>query len=201
MNIKKTISIIDDEPSVTHSLELMLKQEGYKVLAYNDAPSYINGPRGDDIIITDVRMPKMTGIELLRTIMREKGLHPVILLTGHGDIDMAVTAMKLGAHDFVEKPFSRERILESLASAQESLENRLDVQKEFSKIQQRYISLTDRQKETMKLLSEGLSNKQIAKQLDISPRTVEIHRTLVMERMEAETLSHLIRMAVDLKII
>lgn len=199
--MNNTLTIIDDEPSVLHSLELLFKQEGYKVLSYGNAATFVNGSREGDVIITDVRMPNMSGIELLRRLQQDNNLQPVILLTGHGDIEMAVTAMKLGAYDFIEKPFSKDRVLGSVESALKSALNKINVGYEFGKIQQRYQTLTDRQKETMKLLADGLSNKEIAINLEISPRTVEIHRTLVMERMEAHTLSHLIRMAVDLKII
>lgn len=199
MNTK--ISIIDDEPSVLDSLELLLKQEGYKVCSYPEAESFINASDDGDIIISDVRMPKMSGIELLRKLQDKKSSQPVILLTGHGDIEMAVSAMKLGAYDFIEKPYSREKILNSLESALNHVQKEYFTKQNISRFQDRYNCLTERQKETMKLLAEGFSNKQIANLLQISPRTVEIHRTLVMERMEADSLSHLIRMAIDLKIL
>lgn len=196
-----TIAIIDDDPSVLDSLGLLLKQEGFQVHPFLDAESFLNGQDKEEIIISDVRMPNMSGIELLHRLHDKKSFQPVILLTGHGDIEMAVTAMKLGAYDFIEKPYSKEKILHSLKSALYHTRKKNITQGNLSELQQRYDALTDRQKETMKLLTEGFSNKEIANELHISPRTVEIHRTLVMERMKAESLSQLIRMGIDLKIL
>lgn len=195
------VTIIDDEPTVLHSLGLLLQKVGYEVHTHLDAQSFLNSTLTGDVIISDVRMPNMSGLELLQKLQSENRREPVIILTGHGDVDMAVTAMKLGAHDFIEKPYSKERVLQSISSALETKGQKLKDNKIDATLIDRYNVLTDRQKETMVFLIVGLSNKEIAQRLDISPRTVEIHRTLVMKRMQANSLADLVRMGLELKIL
>jgi two-component system response regulator FixJ len=121
-------------------------------------------------------------------------------LTGHGDIEMAVQALKIGAFDFIEKPFDMERLLASVAAAVEVSANSLKTTLELNELRQRYASLSDRQRDTMHFLVKGLSNKEIAQELGISPRTVEIHRTWVMTRMAAKSMADLVRMGIALGI-
>lgn len=198
--MKPTVSLIDDEASVLDAVGMLLSTNDYTVACYRDARSFLSAPFTAGCIVSDVRMPGTTGLDLLRILQTSKDTRPLILLTGHGDVEMAVQAIKLGAYDFIEKPFSNDRLLtcvaEALLVAATSREETLHLQE----LRERYNSLSGRQRDTMRLLIRGLANKEIAQQLGISPRTVEIHRTWVMTKMSAKTLVDLVRMGMALGI-
>jgi two-component system response regulator FixJ len=145
-------------------------------------------------------MPEITGLDLLRTLRSNGDPRPLLLMTGHGDVELAVQAIKLGAFDFVEKPFSNDRLVtrveEALVASESSLKERI----ELDDLKAKFAALSDRQRDTMQLLIRGLSNKEIGQQLGISPRTVEIHRTWVMTKMSARSIADLVRMAMALGI-
>ena len=145
-------------------------------------------------LVTDIRMPEMDGLELLQALAARGPLPPVIVITGHGDVPLAVQAMKLGARDFIEKPFDTAELMTSIRAALTGAANSAAVVTD-PEIQQRLARLTPREREVLEQLVIGRSNKAIARQLAISPRTVEIHRARVMEKMRAESLSQLVRMA------
>jgi two-component system response regulator FixJ len=150
--------------------------------------------------VSDVRMPEISGLDLLRRLQSEGDPRPVVLMTGHGDVELAVQAIKLGAFDFVEKPFSNERLIASVDEALVASESSLKERLERDDLKSRFAGLSDRQRDTMQLLIRGLSNKEIGQQLGISPRTVEIHRTWVMTKMSARSIADLVRMAMALGI-
>jgi two-component system, LuxR family, response regulator FixJ len=194
----QTVSIIDDDLAVLDALTMLMQSHGLNVARFETARGFLEAGQNAGCVVSDVRMPEMTGIELLR-IMRQQGDHrPVILITGHGDIEMAVQAIKLGAQEFIEKPFDNAKLLDCVVNALEATSNSLIENQERKELSERFAMLTDRQRETMRCLIRGMANKQIAAELGISPRTVEIHRTWVMNKMAARTLADLVRMGLSL---
>jgi two-component system response regulator FixJ len=192
------VSIIDDEASVRDAVSLLLETNGYAVASYANVADFLSAPFAPGTIVSDVRMPETTGIDLVRRLQAASDPRPVILLTGHGDIEMAVQALKLGAFDFIEKPFELDRLLGSVKAALETSATSLKSTLELQEYKTRYASLSERQRDTMHLLIRGLSNKEIGLELGISPRTVEIHRTWVMTRMQANSMADLVRMGLAL---
>lgn len=195
-----TIAIIDDEASIRDALSMLLEAHGYATTCHESAKAFLVAPYTAGCIVSDIRMPEMSGIELLKALHSKRDPRPVILLTGHGDVELAVQAIKLGAQDFIEKPFRNDRLLESIRLALEVSERSQLQEAEIRDIRTRYATLTERQRDTLLLLIKGLSNKEIAQRLGISPRTVEIHRTWVMSKMSAKTLVELVRMGMALGI-
>jgi two-component system response regulator FixJ len=198
--MSKTVSVIDDEASVRDAVAMLLETHGLTVSCYEGAASFLAAPFAAGCIVSDVRMPEISGLDLLRTLQGTGDPRPVLLMTGHGDVELAVQAIKLGAFDFVEKPFSNERIIASVEEALVASESSLKVRLELDDLKGKFAALSDRQRDTMQLLIRGLSNKEIGQQLGISPRTVEIHRTWVMTKMSARSIADLVRMAMALGI-
>ena len=190
-----TVALIEDDEAVLHSLQLLLEKRGIDVRCFRSAESFLASLPADvpACVVTDVRMPGLSGLDLQRELKRLGVGVPVILITGHGDIAMAVTAIKDGAVDFIEKPFDDERLVESLAKAMATERELRSEAAERSDLAARVAELSPRQREVMQLVAEGLSNKQIALQLGISPRTVENYRAWAMERMGASNLADLVR--------
>lgn len=191
------IAIIDDDFAVLDSLGQLLAGAGLDVCSFQSAEHFISAAVENDVscVVSDVRLPDMSGIELHHEISQRFPSLPVILITGHGDISMAVTAVKNGALDFIEKPFSDERIVASIRNAvnvgtQKKID--ADMRAEFVS---RVAELSPRQKQVMDLLVLGLSNKEIALKLGLSTRTVENYRAWVMERMRTRNLAELVRLA------
>lgn len=198
--MSKTVSVIDDEASVRDAVSMLLETHGLTVACYEGAEAFLAAPFAAGCIVSDVRMPDISGLDLLRTLQGSGDPRPLLLMTGHGDVELAVQAIKLGAFDFVEKPFDSERLVarveEALIASESSLKERI----ELEDLKSKYAALSDRQRDTMQLLIRGLSNKEIGQQLGISPRTVEIHRTWVMTKMSARSIAELVRMAMALGI-
>jgi two-component system response regulator FixJ len=192
-----TVALIEDDGAVLDSLGLLLEDRGLSVSRFTSAEAFLAGMRGDGAppgcIVSDVRLPGMSGLDLQRALKAEGMDVPVILITGHGDIAMAVTAMKEGAFDFVEKPYDAERLIAGIAKALAAGEELRSREGQRAELLQRLSELSPRQKEVMQLVAEGLSNKQIAHSLGISPRTVENYRAWVMERMGAANIAELVR--------
>lgn len=193
---KLTIFIVDDDEAVRDSLEAVLAVGGHRVLAFDSAEAFLQAldPKRWGILLLDVRMPGMDGLALQRQLAGRSVNLPVILMTGHGDVPMAVQAMKQGARDFLEKPLNldvlSERIREIVVER-----NTADADRALSdEAARRIAGLTGREREVFDLLVAGHPNKVIAHQLDISPRTVEVHRARVMEKMRARSLSELVRL-------
>jgi two-component system response regulator FixJ len=196
----KTVSVIDDEPSIRDAVAMLLETHGMTVACYGGAAAFLAAPFAAGCIVSDVRMPDISGLDLLRTLQGQGDPRPLLLMTGHGDVELAVQAIKLGAFDFVEKPFTNERLVAGVQQALVASESSLKVRLELDDLKGRFNSLSDRQRDTMQLLIRGLSNKEIGQHLGISPRTVEIHRTWVMTKMSARSIADLVRMGMALGI-
>jgi two-component system response regulator FixJ len=191
------VYVIDDDDAVRESLEFLLKTANIKVQGFDSAKSFLEMlPQiKSGCIVTDVRMPDVTGIDLLRRV-KELGLDiPVIVITGHGDIALAVEAMKVGAIDFLEKPFDDELILTSVRSALDKDARGARQKAELAEIHDKLAGLSNREQQVLEGLVAGKANKVIAYDLGISPRTVEIYRANLMTKMDANSLSDLVRMA------
>ena len=194
------VALIDDNLDVLDSLKLYLERQGIAVTCFASADAFVAGKdKGFDGVVADVRMPGLSGLDLVRRFAAQGRATPVILITGHGDIDMAVAAIKLGAFDFIEKPFDESRLLEAIRSAAGQARQKQIADAELSDMRARFEGLTERQRQVLELAVAGLSNKEIAGRLGISFRTVEIHRAWMMERMSARNLAELVRMEMQLK--
>jgi len=192
------IFIVDDDEDVRVSLQTLLKAEGYAAETFESAMAFLasDAPTRRGCLIADIRMPDMDGLALQEELVRRKAELPVIIVTGHGDVPLAVRAMKAGAVDFLEKPYDEEVLLASIRRALAAAEEASERAASLHEAEARIASLTEREREVLDLLAAGKANKVIAYELDISPRTVEIHRARVMEKMRAKSLAELVRMVV-----
>jgi two-component system, LuxR family, response regulator FixJ len=191
------VHIIDDDEGLRESLAFLLRTANLEVRSFESARAFLDelAHAVPGCIITDVRMPEMSGIELLRRLKEFKIDVPVIVITGHGDIALAVEAMKMGAADFFEKPFDDDLLVASVRAALRQREDQTKRGAERAEIEHRISTLSPREKDVLAGLIEGRANKQIAFDLGISPRTVEIYRANLMNKMRADSLSDLVRMA------
>jgi two-component system, LuxR family, response regulator FixJ len=196
-NESSTVHVIDDDEAARESLAFMLGAAKLSVKTYDSATAFlaIATEVRSGCIITDVRMPEISGIDLLRRLKALKIGVPVIVVTGHGDVPLAVEAMKIGAEEFLEKPFDDEVLLNAVRSALNRQNTDSKRQAERADIDRRLAALSSRERDVLQGLVSGLANKQIAFNLGISPRTVEIYRANLMTKMEASSLSDLVRMA------
>ena len=197
MPIDAVVHVIDDDEAVRDSVAFLLGSAGLTVRAYESARQFLDSATDllGTCIVTDVRMPGVSGIELLRTLRDRGDVVPVIIMTGHGDVPLAVEAMKLGAADFLEKPFDDEALLAAVRNASAGAATSTSRDARAVEIRARIAILTERERQVMDGLIEGHPNKVIAFDLGISPRTVEIYRANVMTKMQAASLSELVRMA------
>ena len=191
------IYVIDDDDAVRQSLEFLLKTAGITVRGFESAKAFLDVMPDirSGCVITDVRMPDITGIELLQRVKKINPDLPVIVITGHGDISLAVEAMKIGAVDFLEKPFDDDLLLAAVRAA---LSQEADIGKRnaaLADLKEKLLALSNRERQVLEGLVAGKANKVIAFDLGISPRTVEIYRANVMTKMAANSLSDLVRMA------
>ncbi len=192
-----TVHIIDDDEAVRESLTFLLKTAQIDVRSYPSAAAFLEALPGapPGCVVTDVRMPGMSGIDLLRRMKELANGLPVIVITGHGDVPLAVEAMKIGAADFLEKPFDDEVLLTRVRSALRQRGDEAKRQSERGEIDTKLATLSNRERDVLHGLVAGRANKQIAYDLGISPRTVEIYRANLMNKMQAGSLSDLVRMA------
>jgi two-component system response regulator FixJ len=190
------IHIVDDEAPVRNSLAFLLMTAGFAVRAHESGPAFlaaVSDPAGI-CLVTDLRMPEMSGVELLEAIGK-RGWHiPAVVITGHGDVPMAVAAMKAGAQDFIEKPFADDVLIDAIHRASERVQPRAEAGPGANEIRGRIGQLTAREREILTGIVAGLPNKTIAYDLEISPRTVEVHRASIMGKMQAKSLPDLVRM-------
>jgi two-component system, LuxR family, response regulator FixJ len=195
------IALVEDDEAVLRSLGMLLAKRGHSVKSYKSAEEFLEAVARNTplCVVSDIRMPGMSGLELHRTLKRSHPALPVILITGHGDIAMAVEAIKQGAFDFVEKPFDDDQLMARIQAALESGQRMRVEQEEKTNLAERMTELSPRQVEVMELVVDGLSNKEIALKLQISPRTVENYRAWVMEKMGANNLADLVRKVMVLK--
>jgi two-component system, LuxR family, response regulator FixJ len=197
MSADADVHVIDDDEAVRESIDFLLRAAGLSVRTYDSATSFLEAaPKiAAGCIITDVRMPGLSGLELLRRLQEMQVGLPVIVITGHGDVPLAVEAMKCGAVDFLEKPFDDDVLLASVRAALNRSEESAAVEAERAEIRARIAALTQRERDVLEGLVAGHPNKIIAFKLEISPRTVEIYRANLMTKMKAGSLSELVRMA------
>jgi two-component system response regulator FixJ len=195
------IALIDDDLAILDSLRLYLERNGVRTSCFSAAEDFlarINAKSSFDCVVADVRMPGLSGIDLVRETTSLGNSIPIILITAFGEVEMAVAAIKLGASDFLEKPFDEKRLLKSILDAVDHAPESHDDHADLKELRARAGGLTDRQREVMELAAAGLSNKEIALRLQISHRTVENHRAWVMERMQARNLAELVRKVIRL---
>jgi two-component system response regulator FixJ len=193
----RAVHIIDDDEGLRESLAFLLRAAQLEVRSFDSAKTFLDALPDASVgcVITDIRMPDMSGIELLRRLKELKVGIPVIVITGHGDVALAVEAMKIGAADFFEKPFDDDLLVASVRAALRQQEDQTKRGVERAEIEHRISTLSPREKDVLAGLVEGRANKQIAFDLGISPRTVEIYRANLMNKMQANSLSDLVRMA------
>lgn len=198
---KGRVFIVDDDEAVRKSLQLLFKTVGIAAVCFESGDEFLHAFDDDwqGCIVLDIRMPGTSGLEVQK-ILTERGCsQPIIFITGHGDVPMAVEAMQLGAFDFVQKPFRDQELMDRVNQAISQNEEHLEEAEHKRLAQQRCATLTPREAEVMECVVKGQANKVIAMDLDVSQRTVEIHRARVMEKMEARSLAELVRMAMLLE--
>ncbi len=193
------VFIVDDDPSVRDSLTLMLEQVDISVQSYENADAFLSTdpPNCIGCIILDVKMPEMNGMALQEELSRRNNILPIIFLTGYGDIPMSVKAIKNGAVDFLTKPVTRQKLLDSVQSAFLESEKRLNKVKHKQNAMSSIATLTEREREVLNLAVQGASNKVIASRLGISHRTVEVHKSKIMHKTGASNLIDLVRITHD----
>ena len=197
MQNEPVVHIVDDDDAVRDALQMLMTSENIAAKTYASAEDFITQKniKKPGCLLLDVRMPGMNGLQLLEQLKKNDISLPVILITGHGDISMAVQAMKDGAADFIEKPFNNERLLNTIKVCLDDCINLNSKTEQRKEMQQKIATLTRREREIMNLLVEGKKNKLIAQELGISSRTVELHRAKVMEKLHANSLSDIVRTA------
>lgn len=190
-----TVALIDDDAAVLHSMRLLIESRDIPVSCYESAEAFLEDlPEAKpSCVVADVRMPGMTGLELQRELKYRNHEAPLILISGHADVSMAVEALKQGAFDFFEKPYDGERLATSVWDAVQKGRRQTTENTERIDIAERLKALSPRQREVLEFVASGMSNKQIAAKLSISPRTVETYRAWVMERMGAQNVADLVR--------
>jgi two-component system response regulator FixJ len=194
---ESVVYVVDDDRAMRDSLGFLLEATGFSVALFESAAAFLDrAPTlGSGCVVTDVQMPGMNGMDLLRRLKADRSTLPVVVMTGHGDIPLAVEAIRLGAFEFLEKPFGDKQLIEAIRTAvalgKESAKNEAIA----SDLSNRVAGLSQRERQVMDGLVAGLSNKLIARDYDISPRTIEVYRANVMTKMQARSLSELVRLA------
>lgn len=200
MAMKPLVHVIDDEPAIRDSIRVLLSSMEMEVACYETAQAFIDAPQSTSpgCILLDLRMPGMSGLQLQRLYGEEKRIMPVIFLSGHADVETTVRAMHQGAVDFLVKPVNEEVLLEKVHSAIEQDRQRRAEDHQRSALQARHDLLSPREKQVLDGVFDGFSNKDIARQLRISRKTVELHRSNMMTKMHADSLAELVRMRMKL---
>ena len=195
------VMVVDDDAGVRNAMRSLLKSVGLESILFGSAQEFLDGykPSQPGCLLLDIRMPGMSGLELQQQLNLRGAVIPVIFMTGHGDIPMAVEAMQHGAFDFLQKPFRDQDLLDRI---QKAISKDGELRKslgQHTRTRERLDSLTPREREVLDLLVKGKQNKAVAQELGVSPRTVEIHRARVMEKMEVTSIAELVRMMLDVK--
>jgi len=200
MTRQATVHVVDDDDAVRSSLRLLLKSVGLPTVAHASAQEFLAAWDGDQpgCLVLDVRMPGMSGIELQAELNQRGAIIPVIFISGHEDIPMAVEAIQHGAFDFLQKPFRAQDLIDRVQRALASDAEHRQLLRQRETLKQRFESLTPREQEVLELVTQGKDNKVMAGDLGVSQRTVEIHRARVMEKMGAQSLAQLVRMVLEL---
>jgi two-component system response regulator FixJ len=199
INPQATVFVVDDDQAMRSSLQWLIESVGLSVESFASADEFLRSyyPGRAGCLLLDVRMPGMSGLELQDYLNQHQIEIPVIIITGHGDVHMAVRAMKSGAVDFIEKPFNDEMLLDAIRNALTLDDRRREQRSAKAAIAERLEQLTPREYEVMEMVTSGKSNKEIANVLGVSAKTVEAHRARVMEKMQAGSLAELVRMAIS----
>jgi FixJ family two-component response regulator len=194
-----TVFVVDDDEAVRTSLRLLLKSVGLPVETFASAQEFLDqfDPGRAGCLVLDIRMPGMSGLELQQQLNDRHSIMPIVFITGHGDVPMAVEAMQAGAVDFIQKPFRDQDLIDRINRALEKDREMRSALRERDEIRRRMSQLTPREREVLELVTQGKANKVIAGDLNVSQRTVEIHRARVMEKMGANSLAHLVRMVIE----
>jgi two-component system, LuxR family, response regulator FixJ len=195
--MSRKVYVIDDDDAMRDSLNFLLDSSGFEVTLFETAQQFLDTlpALAFGCVVSDVRMPGIDGIELLKRLQALQSTFPIVVMTGHGDVPLAVEAMKLGAVDFLEKPFEDDRLIGMIETAIRQSEPAAKSEAVTHDIAARIASLSPRERQVMEGLIAGLSNKLIAREYDISPRTIEVYRANVMTKMQANSLSELVRLA------
>ncbi|HXQ64596.1 MAG TPA: response regulator FixJ [Steroidobacteraceae bacterium] len=194
-----TVFVVDDDDAVRTSLRLLLKSVGLPVETFGSAQEFLDAFDAEraGCLVLDIRMPGMSGLELQQRLNEIHAIIPIVFITGHGDVPMAVEAMQHGAVDFIQKPFRDQDLIDRINQALEKDRDNRAGLKERDAIRRRMQQLTPREREVLNLVTQGKANKVIAGDLNVSQRTVEIHRARVMEKMGASSLAYLVRMVIE----
>lgn len=202
MDTTPVVAIVDDDEAVRDALALLIGMRGYRTTLFPSAEAFLSSAKEapPTCVVADVRMSGMSGIDMLGTMKRQGISSPVIIITGHGNVPMAVAALKGGAFDFIEKPFQDMAILERIGEAISRTETETQRRDARHATRERMDRLSQRERQVMHHVVEGMPNKVIANHLGISVRTVEIHRARVMEKMQARSLSELVRMTLTFEL-
>jgi two-component system, LuxR family, response regulator FixJ len=195
---RRRVYVIDDDEAMRDSLDFLLGSADFDVTIFESAHHFLDAVSSIEFgcVLSDVRMPGIDGIELLKRLKAAHSAFPVLIMTGHGDVPLAVEAMKLGAVDFVEKPFEDDRLIGMIDAALRQAESSARTEAVTLDVTARIAALSPRERQVMDGLIAGLSNKLIAREYDISPRTIEVYRANVMTKMQANSLSELVRLAI-----
>lgn len=199
-NADCVVHIVDDEEAVRNSLAFLLSTSGFAVRTHESASDFLSVAPSirNGCLVTDLRMPDMSGVELLQKLREADAMLPAVVITGHGDVQMAVEAMKNGALDFIEKPFAEDVLIESINRAVSQASDRQRNDEAVEAVRRRLALLSERERQVLDGVVAGQPNKVIAFELGISPRTVEVHRAGLMGKMQARTLPELVRMVMGL---
>ena len=201
LHITPIVFVVDDDVSMRESLELLVRCEGWQPETFASAQEFLDHPRvhTPNCLVLDVSLPGLTGLDLQRLVAGERTDMPIIFITGHGDVPMTVQAMKAGAAEFLTKPFNDDVLLTAIRAALERSRVALSLEAEMRVLRDCYASLTQRERQVMALVVSGLLNKQIGGELGISEITVKAHRGKVMQKMKADSLADLVKMAARLR--
>lgn len=193
-----TVFVVDDDATIREMVTIMAESAGYRVEAFADAASFLDGysAKQAGCLVLDIRMPGMSGLALQDELVKRSALLPIIFITGHGDVEMAVECIQKGALDFLEKPFREARLIEKIALAVESDQQSRQELAQRGDVEQRLASLTARETEIMHLIAKGQANKVIAIDLGIAQGTVEIHRSRVMHKLSVRSVAQLMRLLI-----
>jgi two-component system response regulator FixJ len=192
------VHVVDDEEAVRKSLAFLLATSGFPVRVHESATGFLTAAptAGKACLVTDLKMPDLSGVELLERLNGMGVTMPTVVITGHGDVPMAVAAMKAGAVDFIEKPFEDDVLIEAVKRAAGRLDDAVEITHDVQILRSRLGTLSERERQVLSMIVAGLPNKTVAYDLGISPRTVEVHRANIMSKMQARSLPELVRMSI-----